>query len=132
METNNTLTSSEGNMINPSVNTEAGDLGSIVTLVGKVKVDRLSSKRTKHNISDENNAHKKTVKEHMSLKHLAHNNSETNAANIDKIHGPSNSIIVSSVIVVLLASFVVVGVAVVAIIAVVARHCRVRRHFEAS
>jgi len=129
---NDTLNSGEVTSRVSAGNTEAGDLGAIVTLVGKVKVDRLSSKRTKHNSSEDATAHKKTVKEHMSLKHMKHNNSETNAANVDKLKGPSNSIIVSSVIVVLIASFVVVGIAVVAIIAVVARHCRIGRHFEAS
>lgn len=115
-------------------NTEAGDLGSIVTLVGKVRVDRLNSKRTKHNISsDETNAHKKTVKDHnMSMKHMHNGTTETNAANIDQIAGPSNSIIVSSVIVVLIASFVVVGMAVVAIVAVVAKHCRVGKRLAAT
>ena len=113
-------------------NTEAGDLGSIVTLVGKVKVDRLNSKRMKHNNTDERNAHKKTVKEHVSVKHMQPNNTETNAANVDQISGPSNSIIVSSVIVVLVASFVVVGMAVVAIVAVVARHCRIGQQLSAS
>lgn len=130
---NNTLSSDDsGAKLSSSRNTEAGDLGSIVTLVGKVKVDRLSSKRTKHNLTDDHTAHKKTVKEHMALKHMQHNSSETNAANIDKVKGPSNSIIVSSVIIVLIASFVVVGMAVVAIVAVVARHCRLGKRFEAS
>ncbi|XP_065646618.1 serine-rich adhesin for platelets isoform X2 [Hydra vulgaris] len=121
--------------IEPSSNIDAGDLGSIVTLVGKVKVDRLSSKHMKgsHNITKENNAHKKTVKDHMSVKQPKLNSStETNAANINSLKGPTNSFIVSSVIVVLLASFVVVGMAVVAVVAVVARHCRVAKHFDAS
>merc|ERR1719354_648583 len=106
---------------------EAGDLGSIVTLVGKVKVDRLSSKRTKHNTTKENADEK--LKNMSTINHMKHNGTETNAANIDKLSGPSNSIIVSSVIVVLIASFVVVGMAVVA---VVARHCRIGKNMEAT
>ena len=63
---------------------------------------------------------------------MKHNGTETNAANIDRLSGPSNSIIVSSVIVVLIASFVVVGMAVVAVVAVVARHCRLGKQLDAT
>ena len=45
---------------NSTSKTKGGDLGSIVTLVGKVEVDKLSSKRMKHNVTDERNAHKET------------------------------------------------------------------------
>lgn len=115
-------------------NVEAGDLGSIVTLVGKVKVDRLSTKRTKHNSSKDYEKKDKTKSEHLSstVHNMKHNGTETNAANIDRLSGPSNSIIVSSVIVVLIASFVVVGMAVVAVVAVVARHCRLGKQLDAT
>lgn len=114
----------------------SGDLGSIVTLVGKS-----NSKRTKQNDStnaiDDNNAQKKTMEssEHLALKHTQHNTSssgETNAANVNQVSGPSNSIIVSSVIVVLIAAFVVVGMAVVAVVAVVARHCNLGKHLQTA
>ena len=63
---------------------------------------------------------------------MKNNNTEINAENVDQVAGPNNSIIVSSAIVVLIASFVVVGMAVVAVVAVVARHCRLNKRFEAS
>jgi len=115
-------------------NVEAGDLGSIVTLVGKVKVDRLSTKRTKHNTSKEIEKKERTKSDKLSntINRMKHNVTETNAANIDRLSGPSNSIIVSSVIVVLIASFVVVGMAVVAVVAVVARHCRLGKQMDAT
>lgn len=123
-----------GDRTNPNA---AGDLGSIVTLVGKVKPDRMSSKRMKQNatssIGDESGDKKSTTKsEHLASKHTQRNttSSETNAANVDQVGGPSNSIIVSSVIVVLIASFVVVGMAVVAVVAVVARHCNLGKHLQ--
>merc|ERR1719462_1197331 len=119
-ETNSTDSGSEKKSKAPST-VEAGDLGSIVTLVGKVKVDRLSTKRTKHNSSKDIEKKDKTKTDKLSntVNHMKHNATETNAANIDRLSGPSNSIIVSSVIVVLIASFVVVGMAVVAVVAVV-------------
>ena len=119
----------------------SGDLGSIVTLVGKSKPnERESTKRMKQNgtsTNEESNAHKKTMEtsEHLALKHTEHTASssgETNAANVNQVSGPSNSIIVSSVIVVLIAAFVVVGMAVVAVVAVVARHCNLGRHLQTA
>ena len=117
------------------------NLGSIVTLVGKVKADRLNGKKHAKAQSDKASkdsnstiaeGHKKEgVKQRPDVKHLKHNSSETNAANIAET-GPSNSIIVSSVIVVIIASFVVVGMAVVAIVSVVARYCRLGRRLDAS
>lgn len=113
----------------------AGDLGSIVTLVGKS--DRTSSKRMKQNntsSSSEESGDKKstTNSEHLASKHTQRNatSTETNAANVNQVTGPSNSIIVSSVIVVLIAAFVVVGMAVVAVVAVVARHCNLGKHLQ--
>ncbi len=112
------------------------NLGSIVTLVGKVKVDRLNGKNSakgkKHNNGTNEHAHKKmSVKDRMNVKHMKQNTSEINAANIAET-GPSNSIIVSSVIVVIIASFVVVGMAVVAIVSVVARYCRIGKRLDSS
>jgi len=124
-----------------------GDLGSIVTLVGKVKVDHLNFKHaTIHNASEHqkspassspNTAVAAQIKDKVNqvaaskVKHVQQNTTEINAAKVDK-NGPSNSLIVSSVIVVLVASFVVTGMAVVAIVAVVARHCRLGKKFDAS
>ena len=47
---------------NSTSKTKAGDLGSIVTLVGKVEVDKLSSKRMKHNVTDE---HKMNIRNQL-------------------------------------------------------------------
>ena len=86
---------------------------------------------------EEINAQKKTMEtsERLAAQHTQRNassvlGSETNAANVNQVAGPSNSIIVSSVIVVLVASFVVVGMAVVAVVAVVARHCNLSTHLQ--
>ena len=136
VETNSTADSGSEKKTKAPSSVDAGDLGSIVTLVGKVKVDRLSAKRTKHNATKEAaeaaKAEAKQPKLVTTVNHMKHNGTETNAANIDKLAGPSNSIIVSSVIVVLIASFVVVGMAVVAVVAVVARHCRIGKNMEAT
>jgi len=124
----------------------SGDLGSIVTLVGKSKPnEHENTKRMKQNetggvpgTNEERNAHKKTMEtsEHLALKNEDHStsssSSETNAANVNQVTGPSNSIIVSSVIVVLIAAFVVVGMAVVAFVAVVARHCNLGKHLQTA
>ena len=123
----------ESNVFNRPVQ---NNLGSIVTLVGRVKSERLGGKNHAKAQSIQSNAtvdsHKKTsTKERPDVKHMKHNSSETNAANIAET-GPSNSIIVSSVIVVIIASFVVVGMAVVAIVSVVARYCRLGKRLEAS
>ena len=113
------------------------NLGSIVTLVGKVRADRINGKNAakgqgKQSNATSDDAHKKTsVKDRLAVKHMKHNSSETNAANIAET-GPSNSIIVSSVIVVIIASFVVVGMAVVAIVSVVARYCRIGKRLDNS
>jgi len=123
----------------------SGDLGSIVTLVVKSN-EHENSKRIKQNetggvppgTNEERNAHKKTMEtsEHLALKNEDHStsssSSETNAANVNQVTGPSNSIIVSSVIVVLIAAFVVVGMAVVAFVAVVARHCNLGKHLQTA
>ena len=125
--------SKESNVFNRPMQ---NNLGSIITLVGKVKSDRLGSKSHAKAQPKQSNAtidaHKKaSLKERPDVKHMKHNSSETNAANIAET-GPSNSIIVSSVIVVIIASFVVVGMAVVAIVSVVARYCRIGRRLDAS
>jgi len=125
--------SKESNVFNRPIQ---NNLGSIVTLVGKVKSERLGgkshSKAQKKQSNTTVDTHKKTaMKERPDVKHMKHNSSETNAANIAET-GPSNSIIVSSVIVVIIASFVVVGMAVVAIVSVVARYCRLGKRLDAS
>ena len=125
--------SKESNVFNKPIQ---NNLGSIVTLVGKVKSERLGSKGHAKAQNKPTNttidAHKKaSMKERPDVKHMKHNSSETNAANIAET-GPSNSIIVSSVIVVIIASFVVVGMAVVAIVSVVARYCRIGKRLDAS
>ena len=132
----------------------SGDLGSIVTLVGKSSGKRVmtSAKQNETSVGgttienggagklgggEEINAQKKTMEtsERLAAQHTQRNassvlGSETNAANVNQVAGPSNSIIVSSVIVVLVASFVVVGMAVVAVVAVVARHCNLSTHLQ--
>lgn len=146
---NNTIESPSAQLANNpnnnNIDTSAGDLGSIVTLVGKS-----SSSSSKRVIQKQNetatglnsiggggseDAQKKTMEssEKLAAKHTQHNATsagETNAANVNQVAGPSNSIIVSSVIVVLVAAFVVVGMAVVAVVAVVARHCNLSRHLQ--